>query len=124
MNDSVFSRANYIGRISSAGGSLRVKDSLNAADPIDIYQYRVRPRSAFTARSSFNPGGGSFDLGIYYKDRQTGKVIPFTGSTIRIEGNDTIDILTPSLSRTTTFYLKLSKPRRAVDYEFKLQAVK
>jgi hypothetical protein len=121
MNNT-FSRAKYIGRISSAGGSLQIKDSLTAADPIDIYQYS--PGSAFTARSSFNSGGGRFDLGIYYKDRQTGKVIPFTGSTIRVEGNDTINILTPSLSKTTTFYLKLSKLREAVDYEFKLQAVK
>jgi hypothetical protein len=123
MNNT-FSRAKYIGRISSAGGSLQIKDSLNAADPIDIYQYRVRPGSAFTARSSFNPRGGSFDLSIYYKDPQTGKTTAFSGSTIRIEGNDTINIATPSVSRTVTFYLKLSKPRGAVDYEFELQAVK
>jgi hypothetical protein len=125
MNNNTFSRAESIGRISSAGGLLQGKGLLNAADRVDIYQYRVQAGSAFTVRSSFNPrSGSSFDLGIYYKDRQTGKTKSYSGTTIRIEGNDTINIATPSLSRTVTFYLKLSNPRGEAKYDFKLQAVR
>jgi predicted outer membrane repeat protein len=90
MNDNTFSKAQFIGSVSSKGGAIRAQGSISSSDRVDIYRFTVRSGAAFTLRGSVDVESGRCNYTTYSRDASglLMKNITFQSS----RGNDTINL--------------------------------
>jgi len=121
MNDNTFSKAQFIGSVSSKGGAIRAQGSISSSDRVDIYRFTVRSGAAFTLRGSVDVESGRCNYTTYSRDASglLTKNITFQSS----RGNDTINLSFPQSNRKTVLYIKFDKPMGNVDYNLEFKSV-
>lgn len=121
MNDNTFTKAQFMGSVSSKGGAIRAKGSINGSDRVDVYRFTVRAGTAFTLQGSVDVTGGRCNYTTYSKDAVSPltKRVTFQGS----PGNDTINLLFSKSDRKAIWYVKFDKPMGNVDYDLAFKAM-